>query len=507
MPTSKTVVLLILDGYGAREATPDNAIALAAKPNLDALFAEAACTTIGTSGEDVGLPAGQMGNSEVGHLNFGAGRIAMMELSRIDQAVATGTLGENPVLRGAIGAAAGKRLHLFGLLSDGGVHASNAHLFAVIDLAKAAGVEVVVHAFLDGRDVQPGTAPGFLRSLLTHLEGKGTLGTVAGRFWAMDRDQRWERVEKAFGAIVHGEGPREADAVEAVERSIAAGKTDEFVEPFVVGSYAGVAAGDVGLHTNFRPDRARELSRALAAESFDAFDRKGVAPFVHFACMAQYDASLPLPVAFPKEAFVDMLGDVLAKSGAKQFRCAETEKYGHVTYFFNGGIETPCEGEVRKLVPSPKHVATYDLAPSMSCAQVASELATAIASGEYRFVLGNFANCDMVGHTGVLAAAKEAVEAVDAGVGVVVAAAKASGAALIVTADHGNAEQMIDPASGNPHTAHTTNRVPLALLVPGAPRAAVRDGGRIADVAPTVLELLGISQPSAMTGSSLLAGR
>ena len=306
---------------------------------------------------------------------------------------------------------------------------------------------------------------------------------------------------------MHGEGPREVDAVAAVERSIAAGKTDEFVEPFVVGTYAGVTAGDAGLHTNFRPDRARELSRALAAESFDAFDRKGGAPFVHFACMAQYDASLPLPVAFPKEVFVDMLGDVVAKSGAKQFRCAETEKYGHVTYFFNGGIETPCEGEIRKLVPSPKHVATYDLAPAMSCAQVASELATAIASGEYRFVLGNLANCDMVGHTGVLAAAKEAVEAVDAGVGVVVAAAKAAGAALIVTADHGNAEQMIDPASGNPHTAHTTNRVPLALLVPGGVRGGVREGGRIADVAPTILELLGIAQPSAMTGASLIAGR
>ena len=506
MPSSNTVVLLILDGYGAREATPDNAIALAAKPNLDSLFAEAACTTIGTSGEDVGLPAGQMGNSEVGHLNFGAGRIAMMELSRIDQAVARGTLGENAVIVSALRAAAGHRLHLFGLLSDGGVHSSNQHLFAVIDLAKAAGVEVVVHAFLDGRDVQPGTAPRFLRGLLAHLDGKGTLGTVAGRFWAMDRDQRWERVERAFAAVVRAEGPREVDAVAAVERSIAAGRTDEFVEPFVVGAYAGVAPGDVGLHTNFRPDRARELTRALAAEAFDAFDRRGAAPFVHYACMAQYDASLALPVAFPKELFADLLGEVLSRAGAKQFRCAETEKYGHVTYFFNGGIEAPFEGEVRKLVPSPKHVATYDLAPAMSCAQVATELASAIESGEYRFVLGNFANCDMVGHTGVIEAARDAVEAVDAGVGIVVAAAKAANATLIVTADHGNAEQMVDPVSGNPHTAHTTNRVPLALLVPGGVRASVRDGGRIADVAPTVLELLEIPQPRAMTGKSLLTG-
>ena len=505
MVAPKSVVLLILDGYGARDAAPDNAIALASKPHLDAMFASAAHTTIGTSGEDVGLPAGQMGNSEVGHLNFGAGRVAMMELSRIDQAVASGSLGENEVLRGALAAAKGHRLHLLGLLSDGGVHSSNAHLFAVIDLAAAAGVPVVVHAFLDGRDVQPGTAPGFLRELLERLEGKGTLGTVAGRFWAMDRDQRWERVAKSYAAIVHAEGPREADAVAAVERSIAAGKTDEFVEPFVVGGYAGVASGDAALHTNFRPDRARELTRALAASSFDSFDRRGAAPFASFACMAQYDASLPLPIAFPKEVFVDMLGEVLARAECKQFRCAETEKYGHVTYFFNGGVEAPFEGEVRKLVPSPKHVATYDLAPAMSCAQVAAELAAAIGSGEYRFVLGNFANCDMVGHTGVLEAAKVAVEAVDAGVGVVLEAAKRAGAAVIVTADHGNAEQMIDPGSGKPHTAHTTNRVPLALVLPSGERASLRDGGRIADVAPTILELLGLPKPAAMTGASLVA--
>jgi len=506
MPSSPTVVLLILDGFGSREPAADNAISLAEKPNLDALFGSASLTSIGTSGEDVGLPAGQMGNSEVGHLNFGAGRVAMKELSRIDQAVASGTLGSNAVIAEALTRAKGKRLHLLGLLSDGGVHSSIGHLFAAIDLAAAAGVPVVVHAFLDGRDVQPGTAPGFVRALCKHLEGKGTLGTVAGRFWAMDRDQRWERVAKAFEAIVHAKAPREADAAAAVERSIAGGKTDEFVEPFVVGAYTGVAAGDVGFHTNFRPDRARELTHALAAESFDAFDRGGPVPFHAFACMAQYDASLPLPIAFPKEAFVDMLGEVLSRAGCKQFRCAETEKYGHVTYFFNGGIETPFEGEVRKLVPSPKHVATYDLAPAMSCAQVASEMAAAIRSGEYRFVLGNFANCDMVGHTGVLAAAKVAVEAVDAGVGVVVEAAKAAGAALIVTADHGNAEQMIDPASGQPHTAHTTNRVPLALLTPGA-QPSLRDGGRIADVAPTILSLLGMDQPAAMTGRSLLETR
>ncbi len=506
MFSSPTVVLLILDGYGSREPAADNAITLASKPNLDALFREGASTTIGTSGEDVGLPPGQMGNSEVGHLNFGAGRVALMELSRIDQAVASHTLGSNDVIAAAIDRAKGKRLHLFGLLSDGGVHSSIGHIFALIDLAAAAGVEVVVHAFLDGRDVQPGTAPGFLRALLTQLAGKGSLATVSGRFWAMDRDQRWERVEKAFVAIVRAEAPREADAAEAVERSIASGKTDEFVEPFVVGDYQGVLPGDVGLHANFRPDRARELTRSLAAESFDAFDRKGPSPFTSFSCMAQYDASLGLPVAFPKDLFVDMLGEVLSRAGCKQLRCAETEKYGHVTYFFNGGIEAPFEGEVRKLVPSPKHVATYDLAPAMSCAQVASEIAAAIRSGEYRFILGNFANCDMVGHTGDLAAAKEAVEAVDQGVGVVWAAAKEAGVALIVTADHGNAEQMIDAASGKPHTAHTTNRVPLALVMPGAP-AKLREGGRIADVAPMILELLGLPQPAAMTGSSLLEGR
>ena len=317
MRTFSSVVLLVLDGYGSRDSAPDNAIALASKPNLDALFARAARTTVGTSGEDVGLPPGQMGNSEVGHLNIGAGRIAQMELSRIDEAIDRGTLGANAVLRRALDEAKGGRLHLFGLLSDGGVQSSIAHLLSVIDLAAAAGVPVVVHAFLDGRDVQPRTAPGFLRRLLAHLDGKGTLGTVGGRFWGMDRDQRWERVERAFSAIVHAEGPREGDAIQAVERSIAAGTTDEFVEPFVVGGYEGVLPADTGLHTNFRPDRARELARALAAESFTAFDRRRGAPLPRLACMAQYDASLALPVAFPKGLFPDMLGEVLARAGCK----------------------------------------------------------------------------------------------------------------------------------------------------------------------------------------------
>ena len=511
MTSPLSAILLILDGYGFREPAADNAITLARKPNIDALFEEAAVATIGTSGEDVGLPPGQMGNSEVGHLNFGAGRVAMMELSRIDNAVAAGTLQANSVIADAVKLAKGHKLHVLGLLSDGGVHSSIAHLLAVVDIAAAEGVEVVVHAFLDGRDVQPGTAPNFIRALCTHLTGKGSLATVSGRFWAMDRDQRWDRVERAFAAIVHADGPRElseAGAAEAVERSIANGKTDEFVVPFVVDAYQGVGPGDAAIFVNFRPDRARELARALSSEAFEFFDRKGGAVFPKLACMAQYDGSLALPVAFPKESYANMLGEIISRAGCKQFRCAETEKYGHVTYFFNGGIEAPYDGEVREVVPSPKHVATYDLAPAMSCAPVAAALAAAIKSGEYRFILGNFANCDMVGHTGDLRAAIAAVEAVDAGVAVVLQAAREAGAAIVVTADHGNAEQMIDPGTGQPHTAHTTNRVPLALLLPGQARGSfhLREGGRIADVAPTILAILGMDQPREMTGISLLVG-
>ncbi len=515
----RPLVLVILDGFGERAERADNAVRLARTPVLTALEARYPHTLIGTSGPDVGLPPGQMGNSEVGHLNFGAGRIAMMDISRIDNAVHDGTLAHNPVLSRVLQLAkeGGGRLHLLGLVSDGGVHASLAHLGALIEMARGAAVPVVVHAFLDGRDVQPGTAPRYVAEVERQLAGSGgaqaragVVGTVGGRFWGMDRDNRWERVEKAYRAIAEGAGPRAATAQEGIERSYAAGKTDEFVEPFVVGDYRGIAPGDAGLHSNFRPDRARELTRALCIDDFDGFAR-GPAPLRgRYACMTTYDASLGLPVAFPKESFANIFPEVLARAGLTQFRCAETEKYAHVTYFFNGGREEPFEGEERKMLPSPKDVATYDRKPEMSAAAVAQSVTEAIRSDRYDFVLVNFANPDMVGHTGLLDAAVHAVEAVDAGVGQIVEAVQARGGAVLITADHGNCELMKDPATGQPHTSHTLNPVPLVLVDdrPGPARATqpmqLRDGGRICDVAPTMLELLGLPQPAEMTGVSLL---
>jgi 2,3-bisphosphoglycerate-independent phosphoglycerate mutase len=505
----RPLVLVILDGLGERAERADNAVRLAKTPVLTALLDGYPHALIGTSGPDVGLPPGQMGNSEVGHLNFGAGRIAMMDISRIDNAVHDGALAKNAVIAGVVQKArdAGGRLHLFGLVSDGGVHSSLVHLSALADVARAAGVPTVVHAFLDGRDVQPGTAPRYLAEVEKKLGGgAGVIGTVAGRYWGMDRDTRWERVERAFAAIVEARGARAGTALEGVEKSYAAGKTDEFVEPFVVNGYEGVRAKDAGLHFNFRPDRARELTRALAVPGFDAFARPaGRAPFEgRYACMTTYDATLGLPVAFPKEAYADIFPEVLARAGLTQFRCAETEKYAHVTYFFNGGREEPFGGEDRKMLPSPKDVATYDEKPEMSAAAVAGAAREAIRSGKYDFVLVNFANPDMVGHTGVLDAAIHAVEAVDAGVGAIVDAARERGGAVLVTADHGNCELMRDPATGQPHTAHTLNPVPL-LYVNDADRGArLRPGGRICDVAPTMLELLGMPKPAAMTGASLL---
>jgi 2,3-bisphosphoglycerate-independent phosphoglycerate mutase len=501
-------VLIILDGLGERAERADNAVLLAKTPVLSGLLSAHPHTLIGTSGPDVGLPPGQMGNSEVGHLNFGAGRIAQMDISRIDNAVHDGTLAKNAVLAEVVRAAkeGGGRLHLLGLVSDGGVHSSLVHLGALIDLARAAGVPVVVHAFLDGRDVQPGTAPRYLAEVERRLaNGGGVIGTVGGRYWGMDRDNRWERVERAFAAIVEARGERARTSLEGVERSYAAGKTDEFVEPFVVGDYAGVRDGDAALHFNFRPDRARELTRALALPSFDAFARPGSrAPFAgRYACMTTYDATLGLPVAFPKESYADIFPELLARARKTQFRCAETEKYAHVTYFFNGGREEPFAGEDRKMLPSPKDVPTYDKKPEMAAAAVASAAAEAIRSDKYDFVLVNFANPDMVGHTGMLDAAIVAVEAVDAGVGAIVDAVRERGGAVFVTADHGNCELMRDPATGQPHTAHTLNPVPLLYVNDTDRGARLRGGGRICDVAPTMLELLGMPKPAAMTGASL----
>jgi len=500
---------MILDGLGERAEKDANAVRLAKTPNLDQLHASYPSGVIGTSGPDVGLPPGQMGNSEVGHLNFGAGRIALMDIMRIDATVADGSIGDNAVIAAVMekARAAGGRLHLFGLVSDGGVHSQLTQLFALVEAASKRGIQVVVHAFLDGRDVQPGTAPGYLRALEEKLVGKGVIGTVSGRYWGMDRDNRWERVEKAYRAIAEAGAPRHPGAASGTEASIAAGKTDEFVEPFVVGDYAGIdSTRDAGLHFNFRPDRARELTRALAVADFTEFARKSDrAPLAGaYACMTTYDSKLGLPIAFPKETYPDIFPEVIARAGLTQMRCAETEKYAHVTYFFNGGREEPFEGEERVMIPSPKEVATYDHKPEMSAAGVADAVVKAVDSGKFDFILVNFANPDMVGHTGVLTAAIEAVEAVDVGIGRIAEAVRKQGGALIVTADHGNCEQMVDFKTGAPHTAHTLNPVPLLYMNDADKSAKLRTGGRICDVAPTMLEIMGLPQPAAMTGRSLL---
>jgi 2,3-bisphosphoglycerate-independent phosphoglycerate mutase len=540
----RPLVLSILDGFGERAERDGNAIRLATTPTLDALAASPH-THIGTSGPDVGLPVGQMGNSEVGHLNFGAGRIAMMDISRIDAAVVGRTLSQNPVIDQIFRIAKhhlNKRLHLFSLLSDGGVHSALGHLFALIDAAHFAEIPVVVHVFLDGRDTPPRSAGGFLNQLEHVLDGgkKGVIGTLSGRYWAMDRDHRWDRVHKAYQAIVRGEAPKAETAQEALRNSYDHDIGDEFVEPIRIGEYEGIdgsfmadfarkseaAAGDdappappvwawhgqeAGFACNFRPDRMRELSAMLTrknlppeAEALLTEHGRKVYAFDDrcYATMTEYDTALALPVAFPKDVVTDSFGELLARAGLRQLRCAETEKYAHVTYFFSGGREKPFEGEDRKLIPSPRDVATYDLKPEMSAAGVGEAVVSAIQGGTYDFILVNFANPDMVGHTGKLDPAIHAVEAVDAALGGIVAAVREAGGALLVTADHGNCEQMKD-AEGHPHTAHTLNPVPLYYFNE-ADQGAKLHPGRICDVAPTMLEILGLPQPEAMTGRSLL---
>jgi 2,3-bisphosphoglycerate-independent phosphoglycerate mutase len=505
----RPVVLVILDGFGLRDDPSDNAVALASMPRFAGLWGRFPRSSLGASGLDVGLPDGQMGNSEVGHLNLGAGRIAQMDISRIDCAVAERSLHQNPEIAAALAHARlhGGRLHLLGLVSDGGVHSSLDHLLALLSMAADAGVPVVVHAFLDGRDTPPRSAHGYMSTLERHLAGRGVIGTVSGRFWAMDRDKRWERVQRAYDAIVQAAAPRHGTAREVIDGSYAAGKGDEFVEPAVVGDYAGVEAGkDAALFFNFRPDRARELTRALTQEDFSEFPRPAgrETPYGVYVCMTRYDGSLPLPVAFPPITHPELFGELVARAGLAQFRCAETEKFAHVTFFFNGGREEPFPGEDRKLIPSPKEVATYDLKPEMSAAQVTGAVVEAIESRRYGFVLVNFANPDMVGHTGNLEAAIQALEAVDQGIGAIADAAQAHGARLLLVADHGNCELMRDPVTGGPHTAHTTNPVPFLYVDPQDPQATLRQGGRLCDVAPTMLRLLGLPQPGVMTGQSLL---
>lgn len=502
----KPVLLMILDGWGLAAPESSNAAAMASTPCLDELFAKYPHTTLEASGMSVGLPDGQMGNSEVGHLNIGSGRIIYQELTRITKAVSDGTFFTNPVLTEVMRKTrdGGKALHLLGLVSDGGVHSHLNHVIALLKMARQQGLtKVYVHAFLDGRDVGPKTAVNYLQQLQDAMQavGTGQIATVSGRYYAMDRDKRWERTEKAYRAMVLGEGDHAPDAVSGVLNAYEEGITDEFVVPFIVGHNEGrIAAGDGVIFFNFRPDRARQMTRALSEPEFDGFARpEGVLP-VNFVCMTQYDAAIAAPVAFPPETYADTLGEVLAKRQLKQLRIAETEKYAHVTFFFNGGVEAPNEGEERILIPSPK-VATYDLQPEMSAYEVTEALLAELDKDKFDVIILNFANPDMVGHTGVMAAAVKAMETVDSCVGKIIAKVEELDGCACITADHGNLEKMTDETTGQPYTAHTTNPVPFILVSREHYRL---HSGILADIAPTLLELLHIDKPAAMTGSSLI---
>ncbi|WP_294464070.1 2,3-bisphosphoglycerate-independent phosphoglycerate mutase [uncultured Ruminococcus sp.] len=500
----KPLILMILDGFGIAPES-GNAIKAAKKPNIDKLFAENPITQIGASGMDVGLPDGQMGNSEVGHTNIGAGRIVYQELTRITKTINEDKLKDNEAIVSAMDKALenGTALHLMGLLSDGGVHSHNTHLYGILELAKKKGLEkVYIHAFLDGRDVPPSSAADFVQACVDKTEeiGVGKIATVMGRYYAMDRDNRWERVEKAYAAMVYGEGVEAECPVCAVKNSYKEDVTDEFVVPSVVKGGATIQPNDSVIFFNFRPDRAREITRTLVDPDFDGFERKkGFFP-VNFVCMTQYDATMPnVDVAFKPQVLTNTLGEYISDKGMAQLRIAETEKYAHVTFFFNGGVEKQYPGEDRILVKSPA-VATYDLQPEMSAYEVTDKLVPAIKSGKYDMIILNFANCDMVGHTGVFEAAVKAVEAVDDCVGRVVDAIREMGGVALITADHGNADKMVDD-DGEPFTAHTTNPVPFCVI---GYDCELKDGGRLADIAPTMLQILGLPQPEEMDGTSLI---
>ena len=503
----KPVILMILDGFGVglEAEKRGDAIKAAKKPNIDKLFAENPVTKIGASGLDVGLPDGQMGNSEVGHTNIGAGRIVYQELTRITKSIEDGEFFENEALLKAVDNAAqeGKALHIMGLLSNGGVHSHNTHMYAIVELAKKKGVKnVYVHAFLDGRDVPPTSGKDFVEECANKLKeiGLGKIATVMGRYYAMDRDNRWDRVEKAYSAMVYGEGNKACCPVKAVEESYANDVTDEFVVPTVCEENATVKPGDSIVFFNFRPDRAREITRTFVDPEFKGFERKnGFFPLT-YVCMTQYDASMPnVEVAFKPQSLKNTIGEYISNKGMTQLRIAETEKYAHVTFFFNGGVEQPYEGEDRILVKSPA-VATYDLQPEMSAYEVTDKLVAAIKTGKYDMIILNYANCDMVGHTGVFEAAVKAAEAVDECVGKVVTAIREMDGVALITADHGNADKMID-TDGSPFTAHTTNLVPFCVV--GYP-CELREGGRLADIAPTMLKIMGLPQPAEMTGESII---
>lgn len=502
----KPVILMILDGFGiGLESERGDAIKAANKPNIDKLFSENPVTKIGASGLDVGLPDGQMGNSEVGHTNIGAGRIVYQELTRITKSIEDGDFFENEALLKAVDNAAqeGKALHIMGLLSNGGVHSHNTHMYAIVELAKKKGVKnVYVHAFLDGRDVPPTSGKDFVEECANKLKeiGLGKIATVMGRYYAMDRDNRWDRVEKAYSAMVYGEGNKSCCAIKAVEDSYVNDVTDEFVVPTVCEENATIKSGDSLVFFNFRPDRAREITRTFVDPEFNGFERKnGFFPLT-YVCMTQYDASMPnVEIAFKPQSLKNTIGEYISDKGMTQLRIAETEKYAHVTFFFNGGVEQPYEGEDRILVKSPA-VATYDLQPEMSAYEVTDKLVAAIKTGKYDMIILNYANCDMVGHTGVFDAAVKAVEAVDECVGKIITAIREMDGVALITADHGNADKMID-TDGSPFTAHTTNLVPFCVV--GYP-CELREGGRLADIAPTMLKIMGLPQPAEMTGESII---
>ena len=502
------VVLLVLDGWGYRAETEGNAIAMASVPTWDRLWARAPRTLLEASGEAVGLPCGQIGNSEVGHLNLGAGRVVEQDLVRISNGISDGTFFTNPAFLSACEHVRARNgtLHLIGLIGSGGVHAIDTHLLALLDLAERQTMpRVAIHAMLDGRDTMPRSGLGYLEELLAKARGRAVLASVGGRYFGMDRDHRWDRIEKWYRSVVEGAGPTSADALALVAEAYGRGETDEFLTPTALVDQGGeplapIRDGDAIICFNYRSDRMRQIVRALTDPGFREFEVGG-RPAVPVVTMTLYDQTFGVPVAFPPQSMARIVAEVVSGAGLTMLKTAETEKYAHVTYFFNGGIEPPFPGEDRRLVPSQK-VATYDLAPEMSAAGITDVLCSAISAREHDFVLCNYANADMVGHTGSIPAILKAVETVDACLARVVAAAAAAGARLLVTADHGNCEMMIDPATGGPHTAHTTNPVPF-LVVDGEAGHGLRDGGALCDVGPTILRLLGLEQPVEMTGRDL----
>ena len=518
MPAPVPVVLAILDGWGLAEPSPTNAVSVAQTPNMDRLSATCPMTTLTAHNGLVGLPEGQMGNSEVGHLNIGAGRIVYQDFTRINRAVDLGDFAANPVFNTVMDQvkAAGSRLHLCGLVSDGGVHSHLRHLIALVELAKTKGIEVLIHCFMDGRDTPPNSGLGYLQQLQQALEriDCGRIAVVSGRYWAMDRDKRWDRVKRAWDAMVHGEGAMGQDALQLVRDAYAKGETDEFITPTVLVDGQGqplgrIVDGDAVLFFNFRADRVRELCHAFGDADFSGFDLGNRPQLLSLATMTEYEADFTFPVAFPPVTLTHILGEEVSAHGRRQLRIAETEKYAHVTYFFNGGNEVPYAGEDRILINSPRDVATYDQKPQMSAVEVTDTLLATLAREEvagkpYDLVILKFANGDMVGHTGVMAAAVAACETVDRCIGRIEQFVAERGGVLLITADHGNAEQMLDPDNGGPYTAHTLNPVPFIVVSEQYKGRSLRSGGALKDIAPTILGLMELPIPQEMEGESLI---